>query len=154
MPPVFTESMAKSLDAKSDYRVVEAKHDEQVGERTAYIAPGGYHMLLRKGSDGEILTAINDQPPENNCKPAVDILFRSAATVFGGDLVAVVLTGMGRDGTNGLAPLRRAGAYVIVQDEPTSVVWGMPGSAVAAGVVDEILPLQKIPAAIAAIVNR
>ncbi|OGV45285.1 MAG: hypothetical protein A2017_08765 [Lentisphaerae bacterium GWF2_44_16] len=103
-------------------------------------------------SNGEIRIAINDQPPENGCKPSVDVLFRSAANCCNGNLLAIILTGMGNDGTKGLAPLKRAGAHVIVQDEESSVVWGMPGSAAATGNVDDILPLMEIPGAAAKII--
>ena len=92
------------------------------------------------------------QPPENGFRPSADVLFRSAAAVLGGGAVAVVLTGMGCDGTAGLGPLKRAGAHVIAQDEATSVVWGMPGSAVQAGLADEVLPLDRIAAAVQAVV--
>jgi two-component system chemotaxis response regulator CheB len=105
-------------------------------------------MLVRQVSPGDWRIAINDQPAENGCRPSVDVLFRSAAANFGAAATAIVLTGMGSDGTRGLAPLHRAGAYVIAQDRATSVVWGMPGSAVQAGLVHEELPLNEIPGAV------
>jgi two-component system chemotaxis response regulator CheB len=110
--------------------------------------------LLLRGPSSAPLTALNDQPPENGCRPSADVLFRSAAATFGAELVSVILTGMGRDGTNGLGAIRRAGGHVIAQDQASSVVWGMPGSAVEAGVVDEIQPLDRIAVAVAAVVNR
>ena len=94
---------------------------------------------------------LNDQPPEHGCRPSADVLFRSAAAAYGADAVGVILTGMGSDGTDGLGALRRAGAAVIAQDEASSTVWGMPGSAVAAGHVDQVLPLDAIAAAVQAL---
>jgi two-component system chemotaxis response regulator CheB len=147
MPPTFTASLATSLDAKCAYTVIEARHNDRVQPRYAYIAPGGKHLMLRRHGD-EIFTVINDQAPDNGCRPSVNVLFRSAPTVFGGDLIAVILTGMGADGSNAIGAIKRAGGHVIAQDEATSVVWGMPGSAVATGYVDQVLPLQDIPGAI------
>ncbi len=154
MPPKFTESLAKSLDKKCEHTVIEAKNNDLVQSNYVYIAPGGRHLVLRKGAGGEVFTYVTDQPPENGCRPSVDILFRSAATVYGGDAIAIVLTGMGSDGAKGLAPLVRNGVHVIVQDEKTSVVWGMPGSAVAAGCVDDVLPLLDIPKAAESVIKR
>ena len=105
-------------------------------------------MFLRAGTGGRVLTGLNEQPPENGCRPSADVLFRSAAAVLGGEVVAVVLTGMDCDGTAGLRPLKRAGGYVLVQDEATSVVWGMPGNVVRAGLADEVLPLDRIAEAV------
>jgi len=113
-------------------------------------------VVLRRGA-GEVRTALNEQPPENCFRPSADVLFRSAASVLGAAAVAIVLTGMTcdrvGDGTAGLRPLKRAGAYVIAQDEATSVVWGMPGSVVAAGLADAVLPLGQIAAAVTSLVG-
>ena len=100
-------------------------------------------MTVRK-HEGRILIALNDQPPENGCRPSVDVFFRSAAAAYPHSVVAIILTGMGCDGVKGLGPLKRNGAYVIAQDEASSVVWGMPGAAAATNQVDEILPLEAI----------
>ena len=97
------------------------------------------------------MTVVNDQPPVNGCRPSVDILFKSGATIYGRDAVAVILTGMGADGTEGARILKRTGAVIIAQDEATSVVWGMPGSACASGNVDQVMPLGDIPVALAGI---
>jgi two-component system chemotaxis response regulator CheB len=148
----FTSSLADSLARHTGRRVVEAGDNEPVLADSVYIAPGGKHLLLRSDASG-LRTGLNEQPPENRVRPAADVLFRSAAVVLGGAVVAVVLTGMGCDGTAGLAPLKRAGAHIIVQDEATSVVWGMPGSAVQAGLADEVLPLDRIAAAVQAVVT-
>ena len=106
-------------------------------------------MLLRQ-SGQKVRTVVSDQPPEKGYKPSVDMLFRSAASVYGKNVVAIILTGMGVDGTQGAAILKRAGALIIAQDEATSVVWGMPGSVKAAGHADKVLPLDKIPDALIA----
>lgn len=147
MPPEFTLSLAESLDRKTPHTVKEAEHNEVITNRHVYIAPGGFHMLAEKsGASNHI--AINSQPPEKGCRPSVDVLFRSATNAYGGNVVAIILTGMGSDGTRGIRALKRSGAYVIAQDEQSSVVWGMPGSAVDSGNVDEILPLDRIPEAV------
>jgi len=152
LPPGMTRYLADSLGRKCDYRVVEASDGEAVQPRTAYIAPGGRHMIVRK-HEGRIVTALNDQPPENGCRPSVDVFFRSAAAAYPQSVVAIILTGMGCDGANGLGPLKRNGAYVIAQDEATSVVWGMPGAAAATNQVDEILPLERIGPTVASLLG-
>ena len=144
MPPTFTQSLAKSLDSRCRHKVMECRDDDVIQVRHVYIAPGGKHMLLRR-TQQEVRTVVNDQPPERGCKPSVDVLFRSGATAYGRDLIAIVLTGMGEDGTRGAGILKRAGAFIIAQDEETSVVWGMPGSVQASGNVDKVLPLEEIP---------
>lgn len=153
MPPSFTKSLAESLARQTGRNVTEAVEGATLERGSVYIAPGGKHLLLR-GTSAAPVVALNEQPPENGCRPSADVLFRSSAAVLGADLVAIILTGMGRDGTVGLGAIRRAGGYVIAQDEASSVVWGMPGSAVEAGVVDEVLPLNQIAPAAAIVVNR
>lgn len=154
MPPLFTASLAASLNAKCRHTVVEAADGLEISGDHIYIAPGGMHMVLRKNDTGRINIGLNGQPPENGCRPSVDVLFRSAASVYSGDAITLILTGMGSDGAKGAAPLKRAGAHLIVQDEASSVVWGMPGSAVAAGIVDEVLPLTDIPQAVKREIDR
>jgi two-component system, chemotaxis family, protein-glutamate methylesterase/glutaminase len=148
MPPVFTQSLAESLASKSAIPVREAVHGEPVVRNTAYIAPGGRHMRLAIGTDRQPAIQITDDPPENNCRPAVDYLFRSVANQFSGQTMAVILTGMGSDGTLGLRLLKRRGCYVIAQDEASCTVYGMPKAAVDAGVTDTVLPLDAIAAKI------
>ncbi len=148
MPALFTGPLAASLAARSPIKVKEAADEEPGLANCVYIAPGGKQMKLAPGSRGEILIHITDDPPENNCKPAVDYLFRSAALHFPGRAVAAILTGMGTDGTAGLRMLKRGGCFAIAQDEPSSVVFGMPKEAISAGVVDVVEPLDKIAAAI------
>jgi len=153
MPPKFTESLAASLDTKCRYTVVEASENDIIQDKFVYIAPGGKHMLLRRRGN-DIVVVINEQPPEQGCRPSVDVLFRSAVPVYDGDVIAIILTGMGCDGTKGIRALKRSGAYVIAQDEESSVVWGMPGSAVRSGNVDEIISLNNIPNAIEKILAK
>jgi two-component system chemotaxis response regulator CheB len=152
LPQGMTRYFAESLGRKCDYRIVEASDGEAVQPRTAYIAPGGRHMIVRN-HDGRVVIALNDQPPENGCRPSVDVFFRSVSSVYSQSVVAIILTGMGCDGAKGLGPLKRGGAYVIAQDEPTSVVWGMPGAAVATNQVDEILPLEAIGPRVASLLG-
>jgi two-component system chemotaxis response regulator CheB len=147
MPPTFTLSLAETLNIRCRYTVIEGVDNDIVREQYVYVAPGGRHMLLRKENQ-TVRTAVSNKPPERGCKPSVDILFRSGAAVYGRDVIAIVLTGMGVDGTKGAGVLKRAGAFVIAQDEATSVVWGMPGSVEASGNVDKVLPLDKIPHAV------
>jgi two-component system chemotaxis response regulator CheB len=143
MPPDFTRSLAESLAKLSQSPVVEARDGQAIQSATTYIAPGGKHLLVRQ-EGGRPVIGTNEQPPENGCRPSADVLFRSAAAAWRSALVAIVLTGMGRDGTAGLGAVKRAGGYVLAQDEASCVVWGMPGSAVEAGVVDEVVPLASI----------
>ncbi|GAB47521.1 protein-glutamate methylesterase/protein-glutamine glutaminase [Mobilicoccus pelagius] len=147
MPPVFTQLFAQRLDSKSALKVVEARNGEPVTPGKVLIAPGDYHMRLKRS--GDIVTAVLDQgPQENYCRPAVDPMFRSAAEVYGGNVLSVIMTGMGQDGHRGADPILRAGGSLLVQDEATSVVWGMPGAAVAAGLPCDIIPLPQLPEAI------
>ncbi len=144
MPPLFTQTLAENLNSKCALNVREAVHEETVEADTVYIAPGGRQMRLVSGSEGRKVIQITDDPPENNCRPAVDYLFRSVANNFPGQAMGVILTGMGSDGTVGLRLLKRHGCFVIAQDEPSCVVYGMPKAAVDAGVVDAVLPLEAI----------
>ncbi len=153
MPPLFTQSLAENLDAKCALRVREAAHEEIAEPNTVYIAPGGRQMRIAPVPDGRKIIQITDDPPENNCRPAVDYLFRSAATHYPGRSLAVILTGMGSDGTLGLRLLKRHGCHVIAQDEASSVVWGMPKAAVDAGVADVVLPLDAIASKIMSLVR-
>jgi len=144
MPPLFTASLAASLDAKSPLTVKEGKDGELALPGTVYLAPGGCHMKLVAEGGGEKRIRITDDPPENHCKPSVDALFRSVANAFPGKATAVILTGMGCDGTLGCRLLKRHGGTIIAQDEATCVVFGMPKEAIQAGVVDIVVPLESI----------
>ena len=143
MPPTFTKLFADRLNRTIELTVVEATADLRLQEGTVYLAPGDRHLeVVRAGAD--VVTRLSDGPPEHFCRPAVDVLFRSVARVFGGATLAVVLTGMGQDGRRGAAELRAAGAEIVAQDEATSVVWGMPGAVVGAGLADAVLPLDSV----------
>jgi two-component system chemotaxis response regulator CheB len=144
MPPHFTEALAQRLQSKSTLRVKEAQNGEIARADCVYIAPGGQQMKLSPGPQGEIVVCITDDPPENECRPSVDYLFRSAALNFPGRSVAAILTGMGNDGTAGMRLLKRGGSLTIAQDEATCVVFGMPREAILAGVVDTVVPLNKV----------
>jgi two-component system chemotaxis response regulator CheB len=149
MPPVFTKMFAERLDRSTPLTVMEAGDGMELANGTVYIAPGDKHLVLhRRGT--AIATQLSGAPPENSCRPAVDVMFRSVAQVFGGSAYAVVLTGMGHDGRGGAKVLHDAGAEVLAQDEPSSVVWGMPGAVVQAGLADEVLPLDSIAGALTA----
>ncbi len=147
MPAVFTRYLAERLDSSSNIRVREADHGDTLEPGLALVAPGDHHMSLRRG-EGGITVVLDQSPPVNYCRPAVDVLFTSAAAIFGGDVLAVVLTGMGHDGRDGCAALKQCGATVIVQDHATSVVWGMPGAVHQSGLADRTLPLDDIGHAI------
>jgi two-component system, chemotaxis family, protein-glutamate methylesterase/glutaminase len=143
MPPVFTKHLSDRLNQLCKLHVHEAADGELLAAGGAWLAPGNFHMTIRH--HGPLLKAVlNQEQPENSCRPAVDVLFRSAAELFGANVLAVVLTGMGNDGQRGCEAIRHAGGRVIVQDEATSVVWGMPGAVANAGLAQKILPLPKI----------
>lgn len=143
MPPIFTSHLAARLDQLSNVRVREAADGDLLEPGGAWIAPGNYHMTIKRQGT-QIKLALNQEPPENSCRPAVDVLFRSAAETFGANTLSVVMTGMGQDGQRGSASVRDAGGRVIVQDEASSVVWGMPGSVALAGLAHQIVPLNRI----------
>jgi len=153
MPPNFTKSLADSLNAKCNHTVVEGLPGTVVEDKTVYIAPGGCHMVVNSRGTKYVLDNNND-PPENGCRPSVDVLFRSAAQAYPADtLVGVILTGMGNDGTPALQYLKNKNAYLIAQDEESSVVFGMPRAAAATGLLDKVATLIRIPEAILDRVN-
>jgi two-component system, chemotaxis family, protein-glutamate methylesterase/glutaminase len=143
MPPSFTALLAARLSAAGVMTVKEAEEGEIAVAGTAYIAPGGFHMTLEKSGTKTIMH-LNTEPPENSCRPAVDVLFRAAAEVYGGGVLAVMLTGMGYDGLKGSQAIAAKGGQIIAQDEATSVVWGMPGAVVQAGLANAVLPIEKM----------
>ena len=153
MPPVFTAMFAQRLDGNCALKVKEARDGDALVPGTVLIAPGDFHMRVRK-SGQRILVSTDQGPQENFCRPAVDPLFRSVADVFGAATLAVVLTGMGSDGRKGAEPLRALGCEVLVQDEQTSVVWGMPGAIANAGLATSILPLPQVAPAILRSLSR
>ena len=145
MPPTFTTILAEILERASGRPAQEATDGEALRPGRIYIAPGGRHMKAVRRNNVPVV-ALDDGPPINFCKPAVDPMFSSAATAWGGANLALVLTGMGSDGTRGAADLVAAGGSVIAQDEETSVVWGMPGSVAKAGLCSAVLPVEQIGA--------
>ena len=143
MPPVFTKCLGERLSSESAIPVQEAQPGQILSPGQAWIAPGDFHMTVhRKGTDVELL--MNQDPQEHSCRPAVDVLFRSVAEVYGSRVLAVILTGMGEDGRRGCELIRSKGGRVFAQDEATSVVWGMPGAVVKAGLAEKILPLSCV----------
>lgn len=145
MPPVFTRFLAERLAGQSRLAVREGEQGALVEPGTVWIAPGNFHMLLTREGEATRLRLTED-PPENSCRPAVDPLFRSAAALYAQRTLGLVLTGMGHDGMQGADAIRRAGGQVLAQDEATSVVWGMPGAVVGAGLADQVLPLDRVAA--------
>ena len=143
MPPIFTRLLAERLQSLTKLNVREATHGMIVEGGSIYIAPGDYHMRVTQKRLQQVLT-LDQAEQENSCRPAVDVLFRSVAEVYGGSVIAVILTGMGQDGRRGVEQLRAKGAYVIAQDEASSVVWGMPGAVVQAGLADSVASLENI----------
>jgi two-component system chemotaxis response regulator CheB len=153
MPPVFTRLLAERLDATCAITVKEAAAGDILRPGVVWIAAGDHHLVARKVGD-DVVLALDDGPPENSCRPAVDVMFRSIARCYGGHTLAVVLTGMGADGQRGAEVIRDLGGTVYAQDEATSVVWGMPGAVARADLADEILPLSSVATAITARVER
>jgi len=143
MPPLFTRLLAERLQAVTQLKVEEGADGIPVTPGKIVIAPGDYHMRLHN-RDGGVFIRLDRTPAENSCRPAVDVLFRSAAEVYGPGVVGAILTGMGQDGLRGVEVVRACGGYVIAQDEASSVVWGMPGAVVNAGLANSVLPLECI----------
>jgi len=154
MPPMFTAALAASLDQESALSVVEASGAHTLEPNVVYIAPGGQHMKLEKKTTGIVGIRLTDDPPENHCRPAVDVLFRSVAKIYQERSLGVILTGMGRDGVAGLKEMKQHGVRVIGQNKATCTVYGMPFEAMRAGVVDMELPLESIAPKIAELVKR
>jgi two-component system chemotaxis response regulator CheB len=149
MPQLFTRLLAERLDQRSKLNVSEAVDSEPVVAGHVYVAPGDQHMkvVVAQGNRSSVLR-ITQGPPENHCRPAVDVLFRSAIPVYGRGVLGVIMTGMGSDGLLGCQGIRNAGGTILAQDEESSVVWGMPGSVVKAGLADRIVPLSGMAAEI------
>jgi two-component system chemotaxis response regulator CheB len=153
MPPLFTKTLAERLDLSCGIQVREAQGGEVLTPGCAWIAPGGFHLTLERTADGVVLRT-NLEPPENSLRPAVDVTFRSVASVYGGECLAVVMTGMGHDGTRGCEHIVDQGGRVIVQDEASSVVWAMPQAVVEAGLAEEIVKLESLAEAITSRVTK
>lgn len=144
MPPLFTASLAHSLDRKSALKVKEAEDGEEIKANTVYIASGGKQMKVAANNGLKKAIRITDAPPENNCKPSADYLFRSVALEYGSKATFVIMTGMGSDGSKGLSVAKAAGSLAIVQDEASCVVYGMPKAVVEAGLADIVAPLDSL----------
>jgi len=143
MPPIFTRHLAERLNQLSALTVAEATHDDPIHAGGVWIAPGDFHLGFKRVGN-EVRTQLDQGTPENSCRPAVDVMFRSAVSIYGGNLLAVVLTGMGQDGARGCEPIHAAGGQILVQDQATSVVWGMPGAVCRAGLATSVQPLSQI----------
>jgi len=153
MPPLFTRLLAERLHSTCRLRVEEATQGETVDAGKILMAPGDFHMKV-VSNGGAVRVCLDQSPPQNSCRPAVDALFTSVGEVYGGAAIAVILTGMGQDGLRGTEILKARGASVLAQDEASSVVWGMPGAVVNAGLADRILPLDQVVPEILRIANR
>jgi two-component system chemotaxis response regulator CheB len=145
MPPLFTRLLAERLRAHTGLNVKEAQGGEPLLPGEVWIAPGDHHLVVTRVG-GSPRLAVNQAPPENSCRPAVDVLFRSVVACYGAGTLAVVLTGMGQDGLRGCELVREAGGQIVVQDEATSVVWGMPGFVANAGLADAVVPIGSVAA--------
>jgi two-component system chemotaxis response regulator CheB len=144
MPPNFTTLLAARLTEVGVMPVAEPYDGQEALPGHAYLAPGGFHMALKRRGD-KVFMHLNEDPPENSCRPAVDVLFRSAAQIYGRSLLAVVLTGMGYDGLLGAEEIVKSNGMVLAQDEATSTIWGMPRAVTEANLVEKVLPLDAIP---------
>jgi two-component system chemotaxis response regulator CheB len=147
IPPYFSRALAERLNGLCDFEVREAQDGDELRSGTALIAPGDFHMTVHRAGQG-FRVAVNQNPPVHHCRPAVDVLFRSASECNNARIIAGILTGMGSDGAMGMQLLKKTGAQTFAQDEATSVVYGMPRAAAELGAVDHILPLDKIAPAL------
>jgi two-component system chemotaxis response regulator CheB len=156
MPEVFTKLFAERLNGRCQIEVREAAEGDRVHPGIIYVARGNWHMEVLAASrpPAPATLHLNQGPLENHCRPAVDVLFRSAAEVYGSGVLAVVLTGMGSDGMIGCGIIREHGGSVLAQDQASSVVWGMPGAVSNAGLAHKVLPLDAIAPEILRIIGR
>lgn len=143
MPELFTQSFAARLGGLCGMKVKEAGHHEKIQAGNVYLAPGHSHLSL-ECADGAYRTVLDQGPPVNRHRPSVEVLFRAAAKVLGGNAIGVMLTGMGKDGAAAMLEMHQAGAYNFAQDEASCVVFGMPREAINLGAVDEVVPLAKM----------
>ncbi|MGH9447613.1 MAG: CheB methylesterase domain-containing protein, partial [Terriglobia bacterium] len=143
MPPIFTRFLAERLAARCKIAVVEGSSGLTLRPGEAVVAPGDFHMSVERAGLSLRVRTHHD-PPENSCRPAVDVLFRSVTAAFGPHTLGVIMTGMGQDGLRGCTAIRESGGQILAQDEATSVVWGMPGFVVKAGLADKVLPLGDL----------
>jgi two-component system chemotaxis response regulator CheB len=153
MPPLFTKLLADRLSAQCSGTMKEGAAGMPVTAGQMILAAGGSHMIVHRHGTS-VVVGTNNDPPQNSCRPSVDVLFRSVVSVYGSRTLGVILTGMGNDGLRGCELIREAGGDVIVQDEASSVVWGMPGYVARAGLAKKILPLNEIAGEIVRCVNH
>lgn len=153
MPPTFTTILADNIAKQSGLPCHEAKDGEAVEASHIYLAPGNFHMTV-KDQDGRKIISLNQEAPENFCRPAVDPMLRSLISVYGRKILAVIFTGMGADGLKGCQQLVEAGGTVLAQDEASSVVWGMPGAVAMAGICTQVLPLNAMAQAVREYADR
>jgi two-component system chemotaxis response regulator CheB len=143
MPPLFTRLLAERLNSTCRLPVREVRQNEPLAGGAILIAPGDFHFKVASNG-GQVLTRLDQSPPQNSCRPAVDALFTSLGEVYHGNVIAAILTGMGQDGLHGAEILKAHGASILAQDEASSVVWGMPGAVANAGLADQVLPLDQV----------
>lgn len=153
MPPVFTRHLADRLTAKSRVPTCEAAAGDVLRPGRAWIAPGNFHLAIARRHE-DCIVQLNQGPQENSCRPAVDVLFRSIAETYGPQSLALVMTGMGQDGLRGCEVIHRRGGQIVIQDEESSVVWGMPGAVSRAGLADRVLPLAQLAGELVRAVRR
>ncbi|HEU0189145.1 MAG TPA: CheB methylesterase domain-containing protein [Gallionella sp.] len=153
MPESFTQSFAERLDSFCGMKVKEAGHHEKIQPGFVYLSPGHSHLSLERADNG-YRTVLNQDPPVNRHRPSVEVLFRAAAKVLGGNAIGVMLTGMGKDGAAAMLEMHQAGAYNFAQDEASCVVFGMPREAIALGAVDEVVPLDNMAGRVIAAAAR
>jgi len=153
MPATFTSILAEHITRMTGWPCSEAKDGDVIEVGKILLAPGDYHMIVTQKGPQRIVT-VNQDPPENFCRPAVDPMLRSVVKVYGGRVITVILTGMGNDGAKGAQHVVDAGGTVIAQDEKTSVVWGMPGAAASSGVCSAVLPITELPGYVMNFVSR
>ncbi len=153
MPELFTRAFAKRLDSLCSITVKEGKNGDSLIQGQAILAPGNYHLRLRR-SGAMYHVETNQEAPVNHQRPSVDVLFDTVAQYAGENAIGVIMTGMGHDGASGLLKMKESGAKTIAQDEDSCVVFGMPNEAIKLGAVDRIAPLQKIPENIFAFLNN
>lgn len=143
MPPGYTHSLAERLNQRAEIEIVEASEGMPVEAGFAYIAPGGKQIKLHRiGS--QVTVRINDDPPENCCRPSIDYLFRSATEIYDGHVIALIMTGMGRDGMEACRELKQRGGYVIAQHPDGCTVYGMPKAVIEANLADQVVPLDRL----------
>lgn len=152
MPATFTTILAEHIQRICGVKCAEGRNNERVAPNHIYLAPGEYHMMIERDNYGPFIR-INQDPPENFCRPAVDPMFRSIAKLYGAKTLSVVLTGMGKDSRNGGQAIIDAGGTVIAQDENSSIVWGMPGAVSTAGLCSAVLPLNQIASKISSLLK-